>query len=291
VFSSYGQLLPDDANDAADVYEYDAATDSLIRLSTGHNGQEDNGNAGTGDALVKVDDGTLEREMHSVSSDGQTVVFTSSRPLTSSAANGQPDAYEWHDGEVSLISGAGSSNSVQFPTISPSGQDIVFQTDQGLLPSDTDGLYDIYDARVNGGFPAAPAPPAGCSGDACQGPGPGASPLPTVGTVTFTGSGNQNPSGRPAGRAIVRTRTVRGRAFLLTVRVPGQGWITVSGSGIRRTSGFARRAGSYRIRVCLARSARRALSRKHRLKLRLRVLWAPPHAGSKTATFVITVRR
>ncbi len=38
-----------------------------------------------------------------------------------------------------------------------SGKDIFFVTSQGLVPQDTDGVADVYDARLDGGFPAAPA--------------------------------------------------------------------------------------------------------------------------------------
>jgi hypothetical protein len=291
VFSSFGQLTPDDTNSAADVYQYDAVTGSLVRLSVGHDGQEGNGNAGSGNAVSNLPLGSLEREQHVVSSDGQTVVFTSSRPLQTNAVNGQPDAYEWHDGEVSLISGTDSSQPVQNVTISPSGQDIMFATDQGLLPSDTDGLRDVYDARLDGGFAPAPTSPAPCSGDACQGPSSGAPPAPSGGTVTFSGPPNQTPSGSRGRRARVVTRTVHGNAFTLTVRVPGKGRITVRGSEVRRAGGFARHAGRYRVRTVLTGAARRALAHRHRLRLRLRVGWAPPGARAESVSFSILVRR
>ena len=40
-----------------------------------------------------------------------------------------------------------------------------------LTPSDTDSAGDIYDVRVDGGFPPPPPRPVECEGDACSTPG------------------------------------------------------------------------------------------------------------------------
>ena len=52
--------------------------------------------------------------------------------------------------------------------MSATGSDIFFETRSQLVGQDTDSLGDIYDARVDGGFPA-PTPEPSCSGEACQG--------------------------------------------------------------------------------------------------------------------------
>lgn len=51
--------------------------------------------------------------------------------------------------------------------VSPSGDDVFFYTAQSLVASDTDGLYDLYDARVDGGFPNQ-TDPAPCEGNGCH---------------------------------------------------------------------------------------------------------------------------
>jgi hypothetical protein len=44
-------------------------------------------------------------------------------------------------------------------------------TGDQLVPADTDDLRDVYDVRVDGGFPSSPSVPPACgSPDACRGP-------------------------------------------------------------------------------------------------------------------------
>ena len=89
------------------------------------------------------------------------------------------NVYEYHDGNVYLISDGHDLNVV--PPVSlegtdASGDDVFFNTADQLAPQDTDTDEDVYDARVDGGFPA-PALAPECAGDACQGP---LSPTPTL---------------------------------------------------------------------------------------------------------------
>ena len=63
-------------------------------------------------------------------------------------------------------------------------------TSQGLVPQDTDGVDDVYDARLGGGFPPPPAPAEACAGDACQGPLTNPAPLLVPGSVSQAPGGN-----------------------------------------------------------------------------------------------------
>jgi hypothetical protein len=75
--------------------------------------------------------------------------------------------------------------------MSASGSDIFFATRTALVQQDTDELGDLYDARIDGGFPA-PTEPA-CSGEACQG---SPSPLPSfppAASSTSPAAGNLVP--------------------------------------------------------------------------------------------------
>jgi hypothetical protein len=197
VFSSYGQLTAGDTDAARDVYRYDAATGMLERVSVGEAGFDANGNASAFAATITPnrEHGQLSAQhdlnSRAISEDGSRIVFMTAEPLSPTAVKGLTNAYEWHEGGgVSLVSTGGSSQPVDEVVISSSGRDVFFTTTQGLLPQDTDGVADIYDARLGGGFPAAPAPRQPCSGDACQGPLTNPAPLLVPGSVPQAPGGN-----------------------------------------------------------------------------------------------------
>ena len=220
VFSSYGQLSENDANTDRDIYRYDARTGLLTRISTGEDGYDANGNTNGFDASVPINGSNpgnaaqdaLELRSRSVSDDGQRIVFSTERPLSARAVNGRTDIYEWYgggggEGRVSMISSGTSPLPDTGATISPSGRDIFFTTVEGLVPSDTDGLSDIYDARIDGGFPPAPAPRQACSGDACQGPLSNPAPLLVPGSVSQAAGGNFEAPAAVAPRPKVKPKT------------------------------------------------------------------------------------
>ena len=128
-------------------------------------------------------------------------------------------------------------------------------------------------------------PPADCSGDACQGQ-PGASPpVPVVATVTFSGPGNQTRCRRASSEG----GAPDGPGRRVTLIVPARR-VTLTGAGIKRVARSMSHAGSYRLRVALTGKERRALARKHRLKLRLKVSYAPAGGEASTVGFSITDR-
>jgi len=199
VFSSYGQLLPNDTDNAKDVYRYDPETGVLDRVSIGEEGYHANGNCEDGvkgmgcDATIQ---GRGTQETHfvraelgsasrAVSEDGSRIVFLTAEPLSPDAVNGLENAYEWHEGKVSLVSTGSDEQPVNDVVITPGGEDVIFTTVAGLLPQDTDSVADIYDARLGGGgFPVAPVGHQSCSGDACQGPLTNPAPLLVPGSVS-----------------------------------------------------------------------------------------------------------
>jgi hypothetical protein len=134
-------------------------------------------------------------------------VFSSAERLSPSVINGLTNVYEWHEtskdaaGSVSLISGGSGETPAEDPVISPAGNDVFFVTTESLVPQDTDGEADIYDARTDGGFPQAQAPREPCSSDACQGPLSNPTPL------LVPGSSSQTPGENLAGPAPSRLAT------------------------------------------------------------------------------------
>jgi hypothetical protein len=180
VFDSTADLTPDDSSTVTQVFEYDAEQETLVRVSAGANGFNDDGNTEVYSARI-VEPSYTESEnpmpkLTSVS-EGGIVVFESSDALTGEAILGYPNVYEYRAGQVSLISdGQDRSGVVIFgrpePTVrllgeDPSGVDVFFTTADRLVPQDGDTQVDVYDARVDGGF--AVASPPSCEGEGCQG--------------------------------------------------------------------------------------------------------------------------
>jgi hypothetical protein len=154
VFSTSDRLLASDTDEATDVYRYDAQTGALLRLSTDTQGT--GGNEPGFAASLFFAAGRGRREL---TSDGSTVVFETAEALSPADTDGVTDVYQWHEGQVSLISSGGG----QAIGITPSGQDIYFLT--GVTNISVGKA--VLDARIAGGFPLNTPEP--CSGEACQG--------------------------------------------------------------------------------------------------------------------------
>jgi hypothetical protein len=145
----------------------------------------------------------LQRYM---SSDGHYVFFSTEQSLLPQDTNGLADVYEYDTdtGVLRLISSGTGESGSWFEDASANGSDVFFLTAQKLTGWDTDTLTDLYDARVNGGFPEPSPPPVPCDGDACQGV---PSAVPSFNTASgFSGLGNQHPSA-----AVVKSKAKPGK--------------------------------------------------------------------------------
>jgi len=204
VFSTYAQLLREDTDDARDVYEYDASTGVLERVSIGEGGYAANGNVNgiVNDAVIAAahlggaeakDYQQQEMGRRAVSEDGSRIVFRTAGALSSRATNGVADVYEWHEGHVSLISSGTAEEGDENAMITQSGQDVFFTTAAGIAPDDRDGVQDIYDARLGEGFPPIAAEAAPCEGDGCQGPLTSPVPVMVPGSAVYAAGENLPP--------------------------------------------------------------------------------------------------
>ncbi len=200
VFGTFARLISSgpeaDVDSSEDIYRYDELTGSLRRVSVAEAGEEGNGN-GSFDANIAVasfghgePQEQYELNDRAITDDGSRVVFTTSEPLSSRDATGQRDVYVWNEGRVGMISCGCSTENDEEPVITPSGNDIMFLTSAGLVSSDTDGLADLYDARVGGGFPVSEAPSEPCLADSCYGPLSTPAPVLVPGSVTQPAGGN-----------------------------------------------------------------------------------------------------
>jgi hypothetical protein len=200
VFVSHRALTPDDtrAEGPAQVFEYDAVTRALLRISIGENGFNGNGNQGLlgrlyqdsagGDASIVGASRTAFSESVPVSSDptmsddGAFVFFQSPVALTPGALNDvvtgcryevkengkcvygeifASNVYEYHEGHVFLISDGrdtGPNPPLELLGSDASGANVFFSTYDRLVPEDTDTQLDIYDAHICSEREPCPAP-------------------------------------------------------------------------------------------------------------------------------------
>jgi len=146
--------------------------------------------------------------------DGGRVFFSSAQPLVRDDVNGRIDAYEYDvpSGTLSLLSSGHDAADAWFLDASANGDDAFFVTRERLVGWDTDSAYDLYDARVEGGFPEPPAPAPTCGEDACRGLGQAAPPLVGLASATFHASPPRRatPAVRRCRRGFVKRR-VHGR--------------------------------------------------------------------------------
>ena len=192
----------------SEVYLYDALDGSLVCASCDLSGAAPLARAELGGSFREEGDAfsgaSWLYEAHNLSTNGRRLFFQSPDPLVSQDTNGHKDVYEWEaggEGSCSEESGcvlpvsdvAGEDESF-FMDASPSGSDVFITTGDGLVPSDDDGLRDVYDARVDGGFPAASVTPPACgSADACRGPAAVGQGLGSPASAAFSGAGNLTP--------------------------------------------------------------------------------------------------
>ena len=197
--------IPGFANDASgygEVYRYDVAANALTCLSCAPVGVIPSGNA-----YISYDNigGNNSKprstvDTRAISSDGSRVFFDTPDPLVPQDSNGRRDVYEWSDGGVSLISSGSSPEDSFYLDNSESGNDVFFNTADGLVAGDADGAYDAYDARVPQPGDTPPPSAVPCEGDVCQGAPSVPSLLDVPPSVTFDGAGNvAPPKAKPPG--------------------------------------------------------------------------------------------
>ena len=232
--SSRPGVTPGDTSSQTQLFEYDALTRELARVTQGEGGYSENGNgvaAGADSQALAETVGEVggyhdfksSTNRLTVSGDGRTVFFESAgglSPRASSAAKGCLSLYEFHSGGlisqgvVHLVSDGqdvqvykGLFCGTQFGGMDASGANVLFNTDDPLLSSDVDGAQrDIYDARVDGGF-APVASDQSCEGSGCKGT---TSTPPSVfgapASAAVTGAGNLTPTPSVKKKSVVLAR-------------------------------------------------------------------------------------
>jgi hypothetical protein len=246
----------EDASTVDQVFEYDAQTGALARVSVGQcptlattcaPGERFNDNGATTNPLYAAHmlapnyftslDAAEAASRLSLANDGR-VFFTSSLALTPQSVAGREtvthesngeeshkvegeNVYEYREGNVYLLSPADEAAPLHTEAsrllgTDESGEDAFFFSADALVPQDTDTEASWYDARTGGGFPGPVSPPA-CSGDPCQGT-PSATPAePTPASTTQTPGENVAPAPPTAGKPKARSLT-RAQKLALALR-------------------------------------------------------------------------
>lgn len=221
VFMSRGSLTGYDNRDSAskqpdfEVYLYDAAQNQLTCPSCNPSGARPEGRQLTQKLLenrwAAARIPVFESQLHGsrvISDDGSRLYFNSFEALVPIDTNSKEDVYQWQEpgsgsctaqsptyqeasgGCVDLISSGKSPQDSELVDISTDGHDVFFKTTESLVTQDP-GLRDIYDARVEGGFPPLPPKPIICQGEACS---ELPAPAPPASAPASQATGPGNPS-------------------------------------------------------------------------------------------------
>jgi hypothetical protein len=178
-----------------EVYLYDSAEGALICASC--RGSNERPLGGSALTLMLNPEGSLPQPRYLL--DSGRLYFDSKDSLSPLDTNdGVEDVYQFEpqgmgsceieSGCISLISAGRQGVDSNFLAADATGNNVFFTTRDQLIAADTDELVDLYDARVNGGFPSPPTV-GECQGEGCQQMPPVPSePTPTSPGVTDPGN-------------------------------------------------------------------------------------------------------
>ncbi|HVV89148.1 MAG TPA: NHL repeat-containing protein [Solirubrobacterales bacterium] len=197
------------------VYLFSAADGHTVCVSCRHDGEAPYSAV---DLIPLIDAGTTHvkdrMSQPTILTDNGRLYFYSLDPLATGAVEGRRNLYQWEHGQVSLIAteaegvprgeigGTITLTSSLFGGSSADGGDVYFATPSALVGADGDERWDVYDARIGGGFPE-PTSSAPCDARAEGACSPGSTGMPglaTPATATFSGPGNPLAAGHKAKR-------------------------------------------------------------------------------------------
>jgi hypothetical protein len=162
----------------AEVFLYDSVDGNLICASCSPSGA-----APVGGAVLRLIKAAPTVPQARYLTDSGRLFFDSRDSLVPADTNGGvEDVYEYElrgigdcareGGCIALISAGRERSDSNFLAADPSGDNVFFTTRDRLVPADGDEQIDLYDARVDGGFPeSSPSTPCN-SAESCQPVGP-----------------------------------------------------------------------------------------------------------------------
>jgi hypothetical protein len=310
VFLSRVKLTPDGTAGVPLVYRYDAEAGELVCVSCRRDGQPSIVSPTTRFRQLDrelANERSVPRMPRGISDDGSRIAFRSLDALAPGAVDGKTNVYVWDRGAIQLLTVGELENELSDFTepinqrepriigMSASGDDVFVNTPESLVGEDNDGLLDLYDFRVGGGFASTPVQePCDPLGDRCQ--GGGAPPTDSrVASDGLAGDGNVVSRARKRlalGRLSLAQRRTAARSGVLSVRVrvsrAGRVRAVAKGRIDKRTRRVAarsvrvRKAGSVTLKLRLNQAARERLRQGRALKLSVRVV--SPGARSRSMT-------
>jgi hypothetical protein len=183
VFESRAKLTGYENAGHTEIYRYDAEakSESVVCVSCNNAASQ-----ATADARLQfLNEVPVSIIVNNVNNDGSRIFFETPEALVGEDVDGVSDIYEWsvNEGQVTrgLIS-SGLSTRYPFPegalqgrpvenallSVTPDGANVVFQTQNALTPdAPLGGALQIYDARIDGGFPMMPAAQR-CAEEGCH---------------------------------------------------------------------------------------------------------------------------
>jgi hypothetical protein len=209
VFDSVAALTGPNPLEVEQVYEYDAVTAELVRVSAGgaespqlsaNIESQENSEKGQYASSPSVPSTRLD-----ISESG-AVIFYDHEALTPEATTSEDEegnVYEFESsgplasGEVHLIANGTQGKAGGVLGLDASAEDVFFGTSEQLVKQDTDTQVDIYDARIGGGSPLT-ASSTQCQGEGCYGP---LSVQPGVSAPASVASSGEGPVPAPASPA------------------------------------------------------------------------------------------
>jgi hypothetical protein len=247
---------------------------------------------------VSVPNSPFPRYLQRNVSDNGQVFFDTPTPLVEAVRNEQStiylqsNVYEYRDGQLHLLSSGTAESPSYFYDASSDGGDVYLITAQALTPGASSAELSIYDAKVDGGFPAPPPSAEPCSGEGCSGPQASAKQPPSNASEIFAGPGNLHASASVAGAIVklVKASLADGRRkLLLKVTVSGGGRIVASVKGGRTRTRTVKRAGTYVLQ--LSTTGRERTKLKHRRRLTLSVTYRAADGTAARVTRTINAKR
>jgi hypothetical protein len=188
----------------AEVFMYGAASGTLSCPSCSPTEESPLGNS----QLTTLPNAAAANPQQRYITDQGRLFFDSPNRLSPDDSNsGAEDVYEFEPagvgtcaeapGCVSLVSPGNQFTDANLLAIDPEGRNVFFTTRQQLTRRDQDGLFDLYDAREDGGIAAEEEVEAApCRGEACQ--AVVAPPVTSVpGSSTVEGAAQAKPSKKP----------------------------------------------------------------------------------------------